>query len=119
MGMDVFKKQDIFMKRMIADCGEGTLLEPISKPYIDWLCCKTNKIQCGKVEAYSMLETASKRMEELCLKHPQAFEILPTYINDNPWQYYEGMKEDKYLYSYYSYIEDGMTNLLLCDYFKC
>lgn len=116
MEMDVFKKQDIFMKRMIADCGEGTLLEPIFKPYIDWLCCKTNKIQCGKVEAYSMLETASTRMEELCLKHPQAFEILPTYINGNPWQYYEGMKEDKYLYSYYSYIEDEMSSLLLGGY---
>ena len=112
----IFEKQNIFMEKMIADCGNGTLLEPIFKPYLDWHCHRTNRIECDKSEAYKMVETASARMEELVEKHPNAFDNLPTYINDDPWQGYEGMGEDKYIYSYYAFIEDEITNLILMGY---
>lgn len=115
---DIFVKQDTFIAKMIGDCGSGELLEPIFRPFFDWLCDRTPRIACSKVEAYKMMAIASTRLSELSDKHPHAFDRLPTCINDDPWQNYEGMKEDKYVYSYYAYIEDEITKLIAMGYFN-
>lgn len=107
--MTEFEKEDAIVARMIA---ERDKLEPIFQPYIDWLSGKTKKLNIDKATASKMLRMASDKMEELYTKHPNAYDTIPSYNNDDPWNLYEGFGKDKYLYSYYAFIEGKWLNLI-------
>jgi hypothetical protein len=108
--MEELSKTDRFIAKMKEDCSNG-LLEEEFNPYVDWLLDRTSEID--KKRMYEMCDLASERMEQLCVVHPKAFSILPTLIDDNPWQIYEGFGKDKYLYSYYEQIESSLTDMIM------
>lgn len=107
--MTEFEKEDAIVAKMIADRNQ---LEPIFQPYIDWLSGKTKKLNIDKATALKILKVTSDRMEELYTKHPNAYDVIPSSNNDNPWAFDEGFDEDKYLYSYYAFIEGKWLNFI-------
>lgn len=99
-------KMDRFIAKMKEDCKKG-ILEDVFNPYVNCLLGKGKDI--SKSEMWKMREFASERMEQLNIEYPNAFSNLPTHIDNNPWQMYEGFGKDKYLYSYYAHIESDLT----------
>lgn len=108
--MEELNKVDRLIAKMKEDCSNG-LLEEEFNPYVDWLLDRASWIE--KERMYEMRDFASERMEELCVEYPNAFSNLPTQIDDNPWQMYEGFGKDKYLYSYYEQIESSLTDMIM------
>lgn len=105
---------DNFFNKMLNDCYyNGNLLEPIFKPFFEWLAGETKQIKANKQDIYEMLDMCSDRMEDLYTKHPNAYDDIPAYNNGDPLQMNDGFKEDKYLYSYYAYIEGQLSNMLM------
>lgn len=106
--------EDKIISKMIED---RDYLEPIFQSYIDWVSGKSDKLNINRDTAYKMLEVVSDMMDIISIKHPNAYDNIPSYINDDPWATYNGFEEDKYLYSYYAYIEGNISNLLIQGYF--
>jgi hypothetical protein len=105
-------KMDKFFAKMKEDCKNG-ILENTFNPYVDWLLDKISRNDISKAKMWEMCEFASERMEQLNIEYPNAFNNLPTHIDENPWQMYEGFGKDKYLYSYYAHIESDLTNMIM------
>ena len=93
-------KIDKFFAKMKEDCKNG-ILENTFNPYVDWLLGKISRNDISKAKMWEMCEFASERMEQLNIEYPNAFNNLPTHIDENPWQMYEGFgKAMIYLLSY-------------------
>ncbi len=116
--MMAISKQDIFIKKMLTDYKEGKINTLTFAPYFNWKLGITNGLQCTRKDAYNMMDKASELLEELCQKHPDAYSNLDSQINNDPLQNFRGYGEDCYLASYYAYIEDEVTNLILANYIK-
>lgn len=111
-------KNNSFYQKMVKDCKENNLLEPIFIPYIEWISNITPTIKCGISEAHQMVETASIRQREIIEKHPRAFEQMPTVIDGEAWEHLDGLGEDMNLYAYYQIIEYEVSNLIIMGYFN-
>ena len=95
-------KMEAIRNRMVEDIKAGNFSDKELSPYFEWVT--TNVITFTADDVYEMLSYVSDRMDTIYEKHPKAFKDMETDPND-PWKLYEGFDEDKYLFSYYSYIE--------------
>ena len=71
------------------------------------LKCKQSQIFNGNAENFA---------EYCCLisyaKHPNAYENIDAYIDEDPWQQYKGFGEDKYVVSYLEGIDSELKNII-------
>lgn len=97
-------------ERMLEDYQKG-IIPTCFKPYFDWKLGRCELSNISKEQAMNMMELVSNQIDEFYEKHPHPFEGLSAYVDDNPWQNYEGFGEDKYIVSYLEAIDYELTNL--------
>lgn len=114
--MNELEKADIRMHKMEDDYKRG-LLPECFKPYFEWKFGDGKLEDFSKEEAYSMMEKASYMLDEYYDKHPHPYKSVNTYIDDNPWQPFEGFGEDKYIVCYLGAIDDELSGLTAGGFF--
>lgn len=61
-------------------------------------------------------DNAENFAEYCCLisyaKHPNAYQNMDAYIDEDPWQQYKGFGEDKYVVSYLEGIDSELKNII-------
>lgn len=111
MEIDVFKKQDIFMNKMIEDYINGMFdNHAVFVPFFNWKMGGSYK-SINRNEAVSMLKEVEILLEHYYNKYPNAYKCMPCYINDDPWQSYHGFGNDMYIVSYLEAIESEMIRI--------
>lgn len=109
---DIFEKQNLFRHRMLEDYKQGTIPSAsVFEPYFNWKMGKCGHSEITKGMAYMMMDEASALLEGYYEKYPRANENLHAYINEDPWQAYEGFGNDKYIVSYLESIHDELSNI--------
>lgn len=59
-----------------------------------------------------MMDEASALLDEYYAKHPNAYQNMDAYIDEDPWQQYKGFGEDKYVVSYLEGIDSELKNII-------
>lgn len=111
--IDTFEKQDIFYNRMIEDYKNGVMPHSsVFEPYFKWKMGECGHDEITREMAYAMMDEASALLDEYYAKHPNAYENIDVYIDEDPWQQYKGFGEDKYVVSYLEGIDSELKNII-------
>lgn len=110
---DTFEKQDLFYNRMIEDYKNGVIPHSsVFEPYFKWKMGECSHDEITREMAYMMMDEASALLDEYYAKHPNAYQNIDTYIDEDPWQQYKGFGEDKYVVSYLEGIDSELKNII-------
>lgn len=110
---DTFEKQDLFYNRMIEDYKNGVIPHSsVFEPYFKWKMGECSHDEITREMAYVMMDEASALLDEYYAKHPNAYENMDAYIDEDPWQQYKGFGEDKYVVSYLEGIDSELKNII-------
>lgn len=111
--IDTFEKQDIFYNRMIEDYKNGVIPHSsVFEPYFKWKMDECSHDEITRERAYVMMDEASALLDEYYAKHPNAYQNMDAYIDEDPWQQYKGFGEDKYVVSYLEGIDSELKNII-------
>lgn len=110
--IDPFEKQDIFHNRMIKDYKDGIIPHSsVFEPYFKWKMGECSYSEITREMALRIIDEASTLLDGYYKKHPNAYDNMDVYINEDPWQNYKGFGEDKYIVSYLEGIEAELINI--------
>lgn len=110
---DTFEKQDLFYNRMIEDYKNGAIPHSsVFEPYFKWKMDECSHDEITREMAYVMMDEASALLDEYYAKHPNAYQNMDAYIDEDPWQQYKGFGEDKYVVSYLEGIDSELKNII-------
>lgn len=113
IAIDTFEKQDIFYNRMIEDYKNGVIPHSsVFEPYFRWKMDECSHDEITREMAYVMMDEASALLDEYYAKHPNAYQNMDAYIDEDPWQQYKGFGEDKYVVSYLEGIDSELKNII-------
>lgn len=111
--MSPFEKQNIFHNRMIKDYKDGKIPHSsVFELYFRWKMGECSHSEITREMALKMMEEASTLLEGYYEKHPNAYDNMDAYINEDPWQNYKGFGKDKYIVSYLEGIEAELINII-------
>lgn len=108
-----FEKQDIFHNRMIKDYKDGIIPHSsVFEPYFRWKMEECSHSEITREMALKMMDEVSTLLDEYYEKHPNAYDNMDVYINEDPWQQYKGFGTDKYIVSYLEAIDNELTYII-------
>lgn len=106
--VNALDKLDIFLERFKYDYYIGKIDIAKYGAYLRWKFDGDDLPSFREV--VDMSERVSEDLERYDIKYPDAASYSETYLNDDPWQNYKLYKDDKYIVSYLSYMEEELIS---------
>lgn len=106
-----FRNQNALTLRMKDDFLSGKF-EPCVNEYLAWKFNSHGSDSLSLHQIHSALMVIAQQLDNYSRKHSKPYAGLGLYINNDPWQFYSGYGEDKYMVSYLEFIEDELLRIL-------
>ncbi len=112
MELSPFKQQDLFLDKMLKDYQGGMIPNPIYRKYFNWKMGIGNFQDISRKEGFEMIKAAQEELASLYDRYPSAYSNMECEINEDPWLFYKGFGDDKYIVSYLEYIDSELSYII-------